>query len=540
MGKLSKAQDAEVKLVKPDLSVTSPVKAKKSGKVVANQGGGVGYDRKKKGELFLLAISNMVGEDTYYESAKNRDDRFRDLIDAVTLEDPDWVARFVPYLRDEMNMRTASVVMAAETCIARLKASPSLPESVFTVRQIVDSALKRPDEPGEFVAYWTTRTGKKTLPGGIQRGVGDAVSRMYNEKAALKYDGTNQPWRMGDVIELTHPKSKAAWQGDLYTYLLGRRHHGNESTASIENLPVLQANKALFEVPQNRRAALLEVSGPSVFEGAGMNWEGAATWLGGKLTASFWEAIIPQMGYMALLRNLRNFEEAGISKAAVKLVNTRLADPEEVQKSRQFPMRFLSAYKAVSNVQWHAALQDGLDASTLNVPSLPGRSLILVDVSGSMWSPMSGKSKLQRHEAAAVFGAALALRAEHADLVAYDTNWYTLGVPKGGSVLPIVDAIGRLGGGGTATGQAIRTHLKGHDRVVLLTDEQSNSSGWSGITAEDATPQDTWLHTFNLAGYQTGGSKSGTGKRSTFGGLTDSGFKMIPLLENLESQDWPF
>src|SRR4051812_44125643 len=89
---------------------TAPVRS--TGRTARTYEGAVGYERDAKSELFLLAVSNMVGENTFYESAKNRDARFQNLVVQVTNEDPEWVARFVPYLRNEMRMRSAAVVMA--------------------------------------------------------------------------------------------------------------------------------------------------------------------------------------------------------------------------------------------------------------------------------------------------------------------------------------------------------------------------------------------------------------------------------------------
>ena len=54
--------------------------------------GGDGYARDTKSELFLLAVSNM-GEDTFYESAGQRDNRFAQLVHAAALADPEWTAR---------------------------------------------------------------------------------------------------------------------------------------------------------------------------------------------------------------------------------------------------------------------------------------------------------------------------------------------------------------------------------------------------------------------------------------------------------------
>lgn len=530
MGKLGTAQSRKPRTT---AAVKSPVKTK--GPTITHQGG-AGYIRKPKGELFLLATANMVGEDTFYEGATERDSRFRNLVHAVTLKDPDWVARFVPYLRNSMQMRTASVVMAAESAIARLSDRFAVAEATISIRQLVSSALQRPDEPGEFIAYWVARTGKRTLPGGVQRGVADAVQRLYTERAALKYDGTGQPWRLGDVVELAHPKAKADWQAALYAYLLDRRHHADEIRADLEKLPMILARHLLDEVAQDRRAEWVAKPGcADKLRDAGMTWESMSSWMNGPMTAAVWEALIPSMGYMALLRNLRNFEQAGLSKETVKAVTQRLADPEEVARSRQFPMRFLSAYKAVANLQWGPALEEALDASIKNIPVLGGRTLVLVDLSGSMYGTMSGRSELQRWEAAAVFGAALALRCEDATLVRFGSSSEEVRVPRGGSVLPLVRSMA-ANMGGTNTEMAIQRHLKGHDRIVLLTDEQSGR----GQSVDFAVPAQTWLHTFNLAGYAPAGAQSGIDKRSAFGGLTDKGFQLIPMLESGTSESWPF
>src|SRR5690606_37015387 len=111
--------------------------------------------------------------------------------------------------------------------------------------------------------------------------------------------------------------------------------------------------------------------------------------------AEAWEAIIPSMGYMALLRNLRNFEKAGVSAQVLRQVADRIADPEQVAKSRQFPYRFYSAYKATGSLTFAPALEAALEASVANIPTFDGRTLVAIDTSGSMSNPASGRSTVQ-------------------------------------------------------------------------------------------------------------------------------------------------
>lgn len=526
------------KFSKRPANVLAPVKTTQA--LGATYEGGVGYARDAKSELFLLAVTNMVSENTFYEQAAERDKRFRDLIRKVAVEDPSWITRFVPYLRDKMNMRSASVVMAAEFVKVMLATGN---QSKAPLRQVISSALLRADEPAEMLAYWHSTYGRSE-PKPVKRGVADAAVRLYNERAALKYDGSGTAWRMADVIERVHPEPKADWQKHLFKYLIDKRH--NREDLSTEGLAMLERARILDAVPTAERRAYLE-NGHAVFAEAGYTWERLSGWLQGPMDAKAWETIIPSMGYMALLRNLRNFDEADVSVGSKTKVVATLSDPEQVARSRQLPLRFYSAWHNARGMTWAGALETALDLSVGSVPSLSGKTLVLVDVSGSMAGPMSNRSTASRWELGALFGAALALRAESADLFAYDSQSHRIPVHTGDSVLRTIDAIRPHVGGGTDTlGVLARRYAdQKPDRVVVLTDEQA----WGGYrflgrnnlidqTAAEQIPVP--IYTFNLAGYDRGHLPSGEKGRYTFGGLTDLGFTAIELLEKGNSQEWPF
>src|SRR5690606_35596365 len=105
-----------------------------------------------------------------------------------------------------------------------------------------------------------------------------------------------------------------------------------------ELLPMVAANAALRRAAATRPEVLRD---PAVLRTAGMTWEDVLSLAGSRVDKrGLWEALIPSMGYMALLRNLRNFDEAGVSDEVVQQVAARLADPAQVARSRQFPLRF--------------------------------------------------------------------------------------------------------------------------------------------------------------------------------------------------------
>ncbi|GIF68848.1 hypothetical protein Ais01nite_68830 [Asanoa ishikariensis] len=875
--------------------------------------GAPGFARDQKSELFLLAVTNMVGEATFYESASDRDSRFVRLVREVAVADPPWVAGFLGWLRSDANMRSASLVGALEATRALVDAG------VPGGRQLVAAVLKRPDEPGEALAYWTSRYGR-AIPKPVKRGVADAIARLYTEYGLLKYDTAGKGFRFADVIDLVHPAPAAPWQGDLFQAALERRHH--RDAVRRESLPMLAANSELRQAAAADPRVLLDAER---LRAAGMTWEDMLSLAGDRLDkAALWSALVPGMGYMACLaegteiwmpdgttkpieqvvarrlpvlapsrpfdtsavrhgpgrpvrdrtmgdivpalpsawlsmgehpvvridfvsgrsvsatldhrwvkrrrndrreswewvttadlevgdgipapigvnawgddgdsadgyfvgamlgdgcmtnfgtpefaqvdepsranmfqffsdyagklgcvfakcgerkwrityplvrkmnpatdvlrrygvwglksgekrfpnrplsrefwigalsglidtdghvrirtnpkgtlhasieyatisetmayqvadalqrlgmqsnvrahrarpgrfskagvrandihivsvnraasirrandvlalrhtvkadrlaeaaalmpatpvenveqdrivgisepfaaqvycvavdqssafvangvvtgnclRNLRNLDQAGVSDEVAGVVAARLADPTQVAASRQLPMRFLSAYRAVPSLRWAYPLEQAIGHSLASVPALPGRTLVLVDTSYSMNAGFSKDGTLRRWDAAVIFGVALAQRCAAADVVSFSTSTKVFPLVAGESLLRSIErwqAGGFFMGNGTDTSGALRRHFARHDRVVVVTDEQAAAGG----NVDRAVPASVPMFTWNLAGYRMGHAPSGSGNRHTLGGLTDQAFRMIPLLSAGRDADWPW
>ncbi|MGW1723916.1 TROVE domain-containing protein [Streptomyces sp. NPDC002306] len=506
-----------------------------TGRVLRTYQGGRGQERDARSELFLLAVSHFVSQRTFYETGAGRDDRFARLVCELAVSDPVWTAGLLGWLRGEGNLRSASVVGAAEYVKARLDAGATDGPSN---RQVVASVLQRPDEPGELLAYWTSVYGRN-VPKPVKRGIADAVRRLYGGRSLLKYDTASKGYRFGDILNVVHaaPDPDKPWQGELFQYALDRRHHPDTAVPPASNR-VLTAHRELMALPvARRRAVVTSAGGAERLAEAGMTWEALAGWLQGPMDKEAWEAVIPSMGVMALTRNLRNFDEAGVSDAVAAEVAARISDPAEVARSRQFPFRYLAAYQHAPSLRWSYPLERALGHSLANVPALPGRTLVLVDRSGSMFhSRLSDRSELSRADAAAIFGTALALRAADADLVEFGTSSNRMKFREGESVLKVLERFGDLGG--TDTTEAVRRHYKGHDRVLIVTDEQYAYSRHGDPTEQ--VPAGVPVYTWNLAGYGAGHGPSGKDGRHTFGGLSDAAFRMVPLLEAARDADWPW
>jgi hypothetical protein len=498
-----------------------------SGVPLPTHEGGAGWARTLESELFLLASSNFVREDTFYESAGTRDSRFTHLVHEVTKTNPAFIAGngddrmgLAQFLRSELDLRSAPMVMACEY----IKAGGPYGRSVL--RRV----LQRADELTEALGYWLATHGRP-IPAPLKRGLGDAAHTLLSERAVLKYDTQSRSVRMGDVIELARPRPSEPWQDALFRFLIDRRH--NQATVPPAVLQMISLDHHLQRLPVGERRAALRAG---LVARAGWDWQRLSGWLPNEFDAEAWEAVIPSMGYMALIRNLRTFDEIGVSPSVKEVIRQKLSDPAEIEASRQFPYRFWAAYKYAPSLEWGSTLEAALDHTVRHIPSLPGRTLVLIDISQSMDSPVSKNSKVRRWEVGALFAAAQAKRAENADVVLFASHSMPEPVTKTTSVLRFIERVGtRVGtiGFGTMIHDSMRKHWDGHQRVVVFSDEQGHDSY---SATQDVIPV---IHMVNLAGYRSATLPSGPG-RYTYTGFTDATFTLMQALEEGQRGHWLF
>jgi hypothetical protein len=505
-----------------------------TGTVTTTFEGGPAWSRDPKSDLFLLAVTNMVGEDTFYEGAGERDERFRQLAGQVAVQDADWTGRFTGWLRAEAGMRSASLVVAAEAVRARLAAGLA-----GRNRQLIAAACQRADEPGELLGYWTSRYGR-ALPQPVKRGLADAAVRLYSERSLLKYDSEASGFRFGDVIDLVHPVPREPWQGELFSHALDRRHSRDKPIPEV--LGTLRTREALMAVPpEARRDVLGEEGATERLADAGITWEALAGWLQGPMDAAAWEAVAPSMGIFSLIRNLRNFDEAGLSDEAAQRIAARICDPAVIARSRLFPYRFLSAYRAAPSLRWAQPLERALEHSTAAIPELPGMTLILVDTSASMRRPVSARSVVRHVDIGALTGVALARRGCGVDLVGFADGVFRHRLDRGGSMLRAMDAFtARIGevGHGTRIVESLRKTYDRHDRVIIVSDMQTFAAAGGG-TVSDAVPARVPVFGINTSGYAASALKTAVPGRYEIGGFSDKVFTMLGLLAG-GSSGWPF
>jgi hypothetical protein len=481
-------------------------------------------------EVFLIAAMGLAeGRDHYQDT----DERFVEFIARLALRDDGWLVRFIEWLRSHDELASAAVVAATEMVRARLAAGLTTSGGN---RKVISDALKRADEPGALLEYWFRRYGR-TVPKPIRHGVADAVQDLYDEQALAIYDTATAKMAFAQVINFVHPKATTGDQRDLFAYAIARRGPNASAPASLRMLGARQALYAL--TPEQRRESLDGEALADLFAEAGMTWDLLDGWLLGRTDPRAWEAVLPSMGYADRLSRLRELGECGLPPDVLRRLIDELADPARIAQERILPLRLYTAGREVPSLIWATTIERALQAALANVPSLSGRTLILIDRSASMFTQVTRGSAVTVADQAMVFGTALALRAHKADLIQFGTSHHRIDFTGDELLTAVLERFGHLGDGNAA--EVVRARFDGHDRVVIVTDEP-HGSAWQGSHPAAALPPSTPAYIWNVAATvdeTTAGLRSDQ-RRHVFSGLTDGAFAVIPLIETADHFGWPF
>lgn len=401
--------------------------------------GAKAYVQKSEVELTRLVLTCMFGENSFYESANESKQRLCSLVDdCVRSGKAEFVAKLAVYARTKMNMRTVSIVLIVELA----KSLRQNNESFDKMRSAVFKTISRADELSEIYAYALDVFGNKNkVPQSIKKGTADAFNK-FDEYQLAKYN-RNTVVKLKDVLKITHAKPNSKAQSDLFYRLL------NDSLRTPDT----------WETKISTQGSNQD------------NWQEVAN--------------SKKTGFMAMLRNLNNF-----IKNDVDLTNViyRLSDRNQVKKSKQFPYQIYSAYRAVTqdnsyvNPKLLSALETAMEYSVDNLPNI-GNVASFVDVSGSMNSTISGKSRITCADISSVMGAASAVSAvqhgNEAVIVLFATDNKVIKVKNTDTVMGLMSRINgsrnSLGYGTDLVSAYIKLNeynLNNLDNVLVFTDMQ--------------------------------------------------------------------
>ena len=401
-------------------------------------------------------LSCLLWEDEFYEDGQSIADRI--IANAMRVA-PQVLAALAVEAREVFNLRHVPLLLLE--VLSRTGKGDRL------VADTVARVVQRADEPGELVALHHRLGAKRMLPAQMRKGLARAIAK-FDEYELAKYDRESAV-KLRDVLRLVRPTPKD------------------------------EAQSALWKRVKERTLAMPDT------------WEVALS--GGADKRATFERLLRErkLGYLALLRNLRNMVQAGVD---VDLVRQAIV-ARKGGAQRVLPFRYVAAARAAPQLE--PVLDEALRAAIAEMPALRGKTIVLVDVSGSMTSRMSRKSDLTRMDAAAALGAIVP-----GDLQLFTFSSGLVEVPPRRGMAGVDAIVRSQHHGSTNLGAAVgKINALVHDRLIVVTDEQSHD--------RVPEPEAKYAYMINVASNRNG---VGYGRWTHIDGFSEGVLRFIHEVEH--------
>ncbi len=463
-------------------------------------------------ELYT-AVATAALTDNFYEKAA---DNLKRIIELIQKNDAVFVAKLAVYAREYMHLRSIPLVLVTE--LAKQHNGDNL------ISAVTARVVQRADEITELLALYAQSNGRKNvkqlnkLSKQLQKGLSVSFNK-FDEYQFAKYN-RNAVVKLKDALFLVHPKAKDEAQQMLFDKIV-KDELQTPYTWEVE-LSILGQQK--FENETAKAAAF----------------------------KSKWEELIfsNKLGYMALLRNLRNILEAEVSAEALNRICIYISNANAVAKSKQLPFRFLSAYrelKALHNGRISKvlnALEEAVLHTAANIAGFDDNTKVVIaaDVSGSMQTPASAKSKVQRFDIGLMLAMLLQSRSKNVITGMFGDRWKVINMPTKNILANADEFHRREGEVGYATNgylaiEDLINRKKSVDKIIFFTDCQLwNSNG--SVSMSDIWKQykaiapNAKLYLFDLAGYGTTPLKVMRDDVYLIAGWSDKVFDVLHAIEN--------
>jgi hypothetical protein len=513
-----------------------------------NLAGGTAFDMSAELELVTILLSSFV-QDKFYRGANAELARVKQLVDKL---DPLFAAKAAIYARQEFGMRSITHMLAGELA-AKIKGQP-------WAKDFYHKVIRRIDDMSEILAYYLNNYGTKkestsvdkfgkpkkkkqdkmvlrAIPNAMKKGFAAAMSDYYTYpdgtpkrhpdghpfkgQIAFKMDDNLvSKWKkdsaeisLVDIVNLVHPNQGK--RGDFINNVWHRLVRGE-----------LKLSKETVENAMSRIGQVAETTEQKE-----------------QLSVEAWKNKLKDgstSGYLNTIRNIRNMVNLNNSELTEMLIKA-ITDEKEIKKSVVMPFQFMTAIEEISKIggtgKVMTALHQAVDMACQNVPNFPGRTLIAVDASGSMfpgWSHKEGSSPIDH---ASIMAAALYKRIENSDLIIFGTNAEYYSPAKTSSVADITSRIKARQFGGTnfpTVFDLASAHNIAYDRVFILSDMQSWQHGYNGVSDSfhaykkrlGVNPK---LYCYDLAGYGT--LQFPEANVYTLAGFSEKVFDLVAQLE---------
>jgi 60 kDa SS-A/Ro ribonucleoprotein len=395
-------------------------------------------------ELRRSVLSCLLWEDTFYENGKSIAERIAENAAKV---DPHSLANLAIEARQSFHLRHVPLLLL--TILAKTGAGiPRL------TRDTVEAVISRPDELGELLSiYW--KDGKTPLAHGLQKGLRQAMTKFdafqfwkWNRDSAIK---------IRDVAFITHATFPDLDRQMLMANMVNRTFFPEKTKGGFELAKLGLEGDPRKETPETWEALIAA---------AGSNRE---------VRRGIWEELLKRalnrqsggFGYMAILRNLRNMTADDVNAQLIEM-----AIEARIGAKRVLPFRFVQAAKITP--QFFRSLDTALKASIVHQEPMPGITVLVVDCSGSMTTPLSQHGQVSRLDAAAALAGCVHGQTR---LIAFGHEAREVKPVPGLACVDILQSSGVGHSTNAHLGVMLANQMKPlPDRIIIITDEQVSQS----------------------------------------------------------------
>ena len=464
-------------------------------------------------ELYTSVVTTSLSH-AFYELEDDRRVRINALISRCN---PEFIAKLAVYARSTMNLRSVPLALIVE--LAKKESGNGL------VSRSVTRVVQRADEITELLACYQLSNDRKgtkklnSLSKQIQKGLANSFNKFdvyqfakYNRKTDVE---------LRDALFLVHPKAKDELQQQIFDQIAT----GTLATPYTWETELSALGQSRFENADTKATAFK------------LKWEELLT--------------SKKLGYMALLRNLRNILTADVSAQHIELIAQYLANETAVKGSKQLPFRFLAAYRELqTNSSKYTgvlleALESAVQHSANNISGFGFDTSIVIacDVSGSMQTAIAPKSSVQLFDIGLMLAMLLQARCKNVITGMFGDTWKIIQVPKNNVLANVLNYREREGEVGYATNgylvieDLIKRKIK-VDKVMFFTDAQlwnsnNTSSSFSRLWLQykKRFPL-AKLYLFDLAGYGKPPLQIEVNDVYVIAGWSDKIFDVLDALEN--------
>ncbi len=430
-----------------------------------NKAGGIAYEYGPQHALAQLAVTGTFN-DTFYGTAVDQLEAVKIAADQVS---PEFLAKAAIYAREKGGMKD----MPAALMVMLSKADRGLFEIAFP--RTIDNAkqvknLVQMTRSGAF--------GRKSIKGTMLRLIRNWIkSRTATTlfRASVGKDGAS----LADVIKLTHVKPKDAEQKALLGYILSKEYDAEALPEIVKQFEAFKKGERT-DIPEGIEFRMLTSL---------------------KLTREQWAQIALAGGWHQTRINLKAYAGQGVFGVpdVAEKIAAKLKDRDAILKARCFPYQLMIAYRMAAGSlrsRWGhrtvgeiegvpsvvtEALQDAMEIAVENVPTFGVQTHVIVDVSGSMHSPVTGHRKggtsvVSCVDVAGLMGACVLRRNPGSTILPVDTRVHEALTNPRDSVITNAEKLAAKGGGGTRLSAAMahinKKGLKG-GLVIVVSDNMS-------------------------------------------------------------------